>query len=447
MRRLSFLLLVCGALAGVGARASADWQVVDAGREAFARPLDGLTDAERERFFRGRSLFNQSWVVAPAKDDQVDGLGPLYNRLACISCHARNGRGLPPEQPDERMQSMLVRLSVAGRGPHGGPRPHPAYGDQFNEEGIPGVPGEGRIRLGWVESKRRLADGEVVSLRRPTLTFTELGYGAIGKVLISPRVGQQVVGMGLLDAVSAQTLSALAAERKADGVKGRVNRVWNPESAALEAGRFGYKANMPTLRAQIAGAFLGDLGITSDLHPAQNCTAAQSACRQAPNGGTPELSARQLDDVEFYLAHLAVPARRNADSEVVRRGEALFAASGCAQCHRPSLSTGASPRFPRLAGQTIAPYTDLLIHDMGPGLADGRPDFAASGREWRTPPLWGIGLTQTISEQQRYLHDGRARSLSEAILWHGGEAKVARRRFAALPIQERRALLAFLESL
>lgn len=445
--RLGFLLLVCGVLAGAGARASADWQVADAGREAFARPLDGLTDAERERFFRGRSLFNQSWVVAPAKDDQVDGLGPLYNRLACISCHARNGRGLPPESTDERMQSMLVRLSIAGRGPHGGPRPHTAYGDQFNEEGIPGVPGEGRVRLNWIESKRRLADGEVVSLRRPTLAFTGLAYGPIGKVLTSPRVGQQVVGMGLLDAVSAETLSALAAERKPDGVKGRVNRVWNPSSAASEAGRFGYKANMPTLRAQIAGAFLGDLGITSDLHPVENCSAAQPACRQAPTGGAPELSTRQLDDVEFYLAHLAVPARRNVDSEAVQRGEALFAQVGCVQCHRPMLQTGPSSRFPRLAGQTIAPYTDLLIHDMGPGLADGRPDFAASGREWRTPPLWGIGLTQTISEQQRYLHDGRARSLTEAILWHGGEAKVARRRFEALPASQRRALLAFLESL
>lgn len=446
MRRLAWLVLVCGILAGTGARA-ADWQVADTGREAFARPLDGLTEAERERFLRGRSLFNQSWVVAPARDEQVDGLGPLYNRLACISCHARNGRGLPPESADERMQSMLVRLSVAGRGAHGGPRPHPLYGDQFNEEGIPGVRGEGRVRLGWIESRRRLADGEVVSLRRPRLGFTELGYGPIGKVLTSPRVGQQVVGMGLLDAVSAETLAALAAEPKADGVKGRVNRVWNPASGAPEAGRFGYKANMPTLRAQVAGAFLGDLGITSDLHPAENCSAAQSACRRAPNGGAPELTTRQLDDVEFYLAHLAVPARRNLDSGTVQRGEVLFARTGCVQCHRPSLPTGPSPRFPRLAGQTIAAYTDLLIHDMGAGLADGRPDFAASGREWRTPPLWGIGLTPTISEQPRYLHDGRARSLAEAILWHGGEARVARRRFESLPASERRALLAFVESL
>ncbi|MCA0187699.1 MAG: thiol oxidoreductase, partial [Proteobacteria bacterium] len=232
------------------------WQVADAGREAFSRPMAGLTEAERERFFRGRALFKQSWVVAPAKDDRLDGLGPLYNRLACVSCHARNGRGLPPEAPDERMQSMLLRLSVPGVGPHGGPRPHPAYGDQFNEEAIPGVPPEGRAVLRWVESRRRLPDGTVVSLRRPRLSFTELGYGAMGPVRVSPRVGQQVAGMGLLDAVSDATLEALAAEAKPDGVKGRINRLG---SEPAQAGRFGYKANMGSLRAQIAGAFLGDL--------------------------------------------------------------------------------------------------------------------------------------------------------------------------------------------
>lgn len=447
MRAVLSLLLAFGLIGSVSAQLPAVVSEPDAGREAFSRPLDGLTAEERERFFRGRSLFNQSWVIAPAKDDQVDGLGPLYNRLACISCHARNGRGLPPERPDERMQSMLVRLSVAGRGEHGGPKPHPAYGEQFNEEGIPGVPGEGRVALRWVEVRRRLPDGEKVVLRRPQLAFSELGYGSIGRVLTSPRVGQQVVGMGLLDAVPAATLESLAAERKPDGVKGRVNRVWNPESGASEVGRFGYKANMPTLKAQIAGAFLGDLGITSALHPLENCTDVQHACKAAPSGGAPELSVQQLEQVEFYLSHLAVPARRDRESVAVRRGEVAFSAVGCAQCHRPALTTGMSPRFPRLAGQTIAAYTDLLIHDMGRGLADGRPDFLASGREWRTPPLWGIGLTERIAEQSRYLHDGRARNLTEAILWHGGEAAVARRRFEALPKGERNVLLAFLGSL
>lgn len=431
------------AMAGRAADPSpADWQVADAGRDAFLRPMAGLDEAERERFFHGRSLFNQSWVVAPARDAQADGLGPLYNRLACVSCHGRNGRGVAPEAPSERMQSMLLRLSVPGRTGGGGPRPHPAYGDQFNEEAIPGVRPEGRAVLRWVESRRRLPDGTVVALRRPVVSFRELGYGPLGALRVSPRVGQQVVGMGLLDAVPESTLRAMEAQAQPDGVRGRINHL-----AGNAAGRFGHKANMPDLRAQIAGAFLGDLGITSPLHPEENCTAAQTACRRVPNGGRPELDAAGLEDVTFYLAHLAVPARRDEDDPRVRDGERLFLAAGCASCHRPRLRTGDAPGFPRLAGLEIAPYTDLLIHDMGAGLADGRPDFQAGGRDWRTPPLWGIGLTRTIGEVERYLHDGRARSLDEAILWHGGEARPARRRFEHMSRAERAALLAFLGSL
>lgn len=444
IRRIVAGALIACALpaAPLAAGEPAGGQVADAGRDAFLHPVGGLDEAERERFFRGRSLFNQSWVVAPAKDDRVDGLGPLYNRLACVSCHARNGRGLPPESPGERMQSMLLRLSVPGRSAEGGVRPHPAYGEQFNEEAIPGVPPEGRAVLRWVESRRRLADGTVVRLREPRITFRELGYGPLGRVLVSPRVGQQVVGMGLLDAVPVATLEAFAAERRPDGVKGRINRL-----AGGVPGRFGHKANMPDLRAQIAGAFVGDLGITSPLQPQENCQPVQVACRQAPDGGRPELGASELDEVEFYLAHLAAPARRNGDAPAVRRGEALFAAAGCTGCHRPQLRTAEHPRFPRLAGLVIAPYSDLLIHDMGPGLADGRADFQASGRAWRTPPLWGIGLTRTVSEVERYLHDGRARNLTEAILWHDGEARRARLRFEGMARAERNALLAFVESL
>ena len=434
------LLLIC--LFPVARGVAADPPGGDAGRDAFLQPVGGLDEVERERFFRGRSLFNQSWVVAPARDERVDGLGPLYNRLACVSCHARNGRGLPPELPGERMQSMLLRLSVPGRAGEGGVRPHPAYGEQFNEEGVPGVRPEGRAVLRWVESRRRLADGSVVRLRRPRITFQELGYGPLGRVRVSPRVGQQVVGMGLLDAVPVTSLEALAAEVRPDGVKGRLNRL-----AGGLPGRFGHKANMPDLRAQIAGAFLGDLGITSPLHPQENCQPVQVACRNAPDGGRPELGESELDDVEFYLAHLAAPARRNPDAPAVRRGEALFAAAGCGNCHRPQLHTAAHPRFPRLAGLAIAPYSDLLIHDMGLGLADGRADFQASGREWRTPPLWGIGLTRTVTEVERYLHDGRARNLTEAILWHDGEARRARLRFERMGRVERSALLAFVESL
>jgi len=436
-------------LAAIAIDASAvETIVADTSVDAFARPMQGLLPSERERFFNGRSLIHQSWVVAPSKDASVSGLGPLYNSLACISCHPRNGRGRPPDEPDERMQSTLVRLSVAGQDAHGGPRPHPVYGGQLNEEGIPGVPGEGRAAIHWEDAESvTLAGGATVSLRRPRLEFQDLAYGPLEPVMTSLRVGQQLVGLGLLDAVPAAALRRLAAQPKADGVAGRVNQVWNPETGHVESGRFGYKANMPTLRVQVAGAFLGDIGITSALFPEENCTPAQIACRRAPSGGHPELSRRQLDDIVFYLSRVAIPARRHADDPTVRRGERAFAEIGCAACHRPALSTARQSRFPQLSATVFHPYTDLLIHDMGEGLSDGRPDFLASGREWRTPPLWGIGLAPKVGESERYLHDGRARSLTEAILWHAGEASAARARFAALPAEDRQTILEFLSSL
>ena len=438
-----------GAYRLAGAATAGDdgpYTTADATREAYGRPFATLGEAERPAFFRGRSLFRQSWVVAPAQDAEVDGLGPLYNRLACLSCHPKNGRGQAPTGPDERMQSMLVRLSVPGAGPHGGPKPHPAYGDQLNEEGIPGVPGEGRAVLHWEEETVVLGDGEVVGLRRPRLEFRDLAYGPLDGVLTSPRVGQAVFGLGLLDAVPERELARMAREAKPDGVRGRVNRVWDAASQRTVAGRFGWKANMPSLRQQIAGAMAGDLGITSALFPAANCTPVQTACRAAPNGGNPELSDAQLDAIESYLARLAAPRPQNGAAQ----GAALFAAAGCPACHRPRLVTGATNAGARHgipAGVGFAPYTDLLLHDMGEGLADGRPDFKASGREWRTAPLWGLGLQATVNGHTYLLHDGRARNATEAILWHGGEARIARDRFAAMPQADRASLLAFLDSL
>ncbi|WMW04069.1 di-heme oxidoredictase family protein [Pseudomonas entomophila] len=439
MRRPALVLLALSLSLPVAARSD---------REAYARPLPSLTeDAQLERFFRGRGLFHQAWVIAPSRDEAVDGLGPLYNRITCVACHPRNGRGQAPSQVDEPMRSMLVRLSVDGRDGHGGPRPHPAYGDQFNEQGIPGVPGGGRATLSWETHTVTLADGELVELRKPRVHFSELAYGPLNEVKTSMRVASPVFGLGLLEAIEATTLQALATEPKADGIKGRVNQVWSIERQRLEPGRFGLKANQPDLRQQIASALHGDLGITSPLYPLQNCSPAQRACQQAISGGEPELDGLQLADLHYYFAHLAVPPRRDRDNPEVISGEQLFTEIGCAACHRPSLETGMHPDYPGLSHRRIAPYSDLLLHDMGEGLADGREDYQASGREWKTPPLWGLGLSQVIAPGSGYLHDGRARTLGEAVLWHGGEAQAARQRFAGLRAGERRALVAFLRSL
>jgi CxxC motif-containing protein (DUF1111 family) len=346
------------------------------------------------------------------------------------------------------MLSMLVRLSIPGQDEHGGPKPHPVYGGQLNDEGIPGVAAEGRAAIRWRDlPPQTLPGGEKVVLRQPLVSFENMAYGRPGKMLYSLRVGQPVYGLGLLEAVPEATVLALAAESKADDVKGSVNRVWDAAAQRTTLGRFGFKANMPNLRQQSAGAMLGDLGMTSSLFPEENCMPAQKACRTAPSGGHPELSDADLDAVEFYLANLAAPPRRHTEDAQVRQGEQFFAEAGCTACHRPLLRTGPSQRFPLTANQQISPYTDLLVHDMGQGLADSRPDYQATGRQWRTPPLWGIGLVPLINEHSQYLHDGRARNLQEAVLWHGGEAQRSRQRYAAASKEKREALLAFLQAL
>jgi CxxC motif-containing protein (DUF1111 family) len=428
--------------------AAAGFEVADATREAYSRIYPDIPDDQVQKAFAGRRLFRQSWVVPPAEDAEIAGLGPLYNQLSCLSCHPKNGRGQPPEQPEQAMRSMLVRLSLPGRGPDGRPLPHPVYGDQLNEQGVPGVPGEGRVSVAYREARVTLPDGETHALRTPLYRFAELQYGPLeAGIQFSPRVGPPVFGLGLLEAVSEQTLLQLAEQGKRQGVNGHPNYVWDSERQRPAIGRFGLKANVATLRQQIAGAFIGDMGITSPLHPEENCTAVQRACKAAPSARKPELSEAQLDTVLLYLRLLQVPARRNADDPTVREGERTFTAIGCTACHVPELTTGEFPQLPALSGQTLHPYTDLLVHDMGDGLADNRPDFQAGGREWRTPPLWGIGLVERINEHSYFLHDGRARNLAEAVLWHGGEALPARQRFAALPAGRRRAVIRFLDSL
>jgi len=420
----------------------------DATREAYTQPVSGLSEAERLQFFKGRNLVRQSWVIPPSENNEIAGLGPLYNRISCIACHAGNGGGFAPSSPQESMRSMLVRLSIPGTDEHGAPNPHPVYGGQLNEYGVPGVPGEGRAEICYTEKVIKLKGGEQVTLRKPSLTFVDLAYGEFpSDMMTSPRIAQPLFGLGLLQAVSEADILALVDAPKPKGIKGKANRVWDEVQKKTVLGRFGWKANMPNVRQQIAGAFVGDMGITSTIFPNENCTAAQVACLQSPSAGKPELSTTQLDAIEFHHFALAAPRQRNVENASIKHGAALFEQAQCAACHVPELKTSDFPSFPALSQQTIHPYTDMLLHDMGKSLADHRPDYLATGQEWRTPPLWGIGLAQKVEPRAGFLHDGRARTLLEAILWHDGEAINSAQAVKDMPVKDRHALVDFLESL
>jgi len=432
------------------ARLGGDGTTFTTGRNAFTMPAVNLPQDRRDPFFNGNSLFNRNWTTAPASTTGTDGLGPTFNARSCSSCHFKDGRGRPPLTEDEVMTSMLLRLSVPGTDEHGGPNPEPTYGGQLNPRGILGVPGEGDARVITELVEGSYDDGSRYELSVPRYEVRDLAFGELAEgTMISPRVAPQMIGLGLLQAIDEQDLLARAdaSDADGDGISGRPNRVWDVAADEVVLGRFGWKANQPRLEQQNSGAFVGDIGITTPLFAVENCTPAQTACEAAPNGGAPELEQRRVDQIDFYSKFLAVPARRHFKDAEVKRGESLFGELGCGACHVATFETGHVDGEPELSGQTIHPYTDLLLHDMGDGLADQRPDYEADGNEWRTPPLWGIGLFNDVNDHTRYLHDGRARNLEEAVLWHGGEAKASADAFKSLARAERDALVRFLESL
>jgi CxxC motif-containing protein (DUF1111 family) len=420
------------------------------GSQAFLRPAANLSPAHEADFYTGNSFFNQGWVEAPASTTGRDGLGPLFNARSCSGCHFKDGRGRPSERAEEPHQGLLLRLSVAGQGAHGAPTPDPVYGGQLQDGALPGVLAEGQIEVVWEEVQGSYEDGAAYTLRRPRWSVGEPAYGAPSPALqVSARVAPVMIGLGLLEAIPEARLEALAdpEDRDGDGISGRVNRVWDVLAEAPRPGRFGWKAEQPTVMQQTAGAFLGDMGITSPLFPAQSCTEAQRDCLEKPQGGEPELSPALLEKVTVYSAAVAVPVRRGWDEPEVLKGQRLFTEAGCAGCHTPSHETGPYAVVPELSGQLIWPYTDLLLHDLGEDLSDGRPTFGARGAEWRTPPLWGVGLIPAVNKHQRLLHDGRADGVAEAILWHGGEAEGSRDAFRAMRREEREALILFVNSL
>ncbi|GIZ11286.1 di-heme oxidoredictase family protein [Pseudomonas sp. NCCP-436] len=423
---------------------------------AFSLPSANLNAQRRLEFAVGNSFFRNPWVIAPATTTARDGLGPLFNTNACQNCHIRDGRGHPPAADAGSAASLLVRLSIPAAAGQAelvkrlGVVPEPTYGTQLQDMAIPGVLPEGRVRLSYSRVPVRFADGTLIELEKPELQISQLGYGPMHpQTRFSVRVAPPMIGLGLLEAIPEEAILAAVDPDDADGdgISGRPNLVWDRQQQRTVLGRFGWKAGQPGLNQQNADAFANDMGLTSTLIPADNCTQAQIDCLTAVHGGEPEVSDNILASVLFYIRNLGVPARRKVDAPEVLRGKELFYRAGCQKCHTPSFTTSAAAAEPELANLLIRPYTDLLLHDMGEGLADGREEFLANGREWRTAPLWGIGLTQNVSGHTRFLHDGRARNLLEAILWHGGEAEAARQQVLKFDADERSALLTFLNSL
>ncbi|PID42802.1 MAG: thiol oxidoreductase [Gammaproteobacteria bacterium] len=438
-------------------------------KKAFLQPRPDLTMEERLSFVIGKSLFEKLWVSSPSSTTASDGLGPLFNARACSSCHVRNGRGRPvrPDRPNQMATSMMIRLSIPAQTRQQkadlaagiiGVVPEPTYGSQIQDVAIQGVMAEGQVAVSYTEMPVRFGEAtqNPVTLRVPEYTITQLNYGPLpDDIQMSPRIAPPMIGLGLLAAISeADILDREDPDDKdRDGISGRANRVWDRQRQKTGIGRFGWKASHPTLLQQNNAALFADIGISSPMFPAGagECTARQRVCQSLPNGNSPHLDNAEASHeivnlIEFYTRNIAVPARRNRTSPEVLDGEASFKKIGCESCHTasyrmPDNTSAARPK------QVIWPYTDLLLHDMGEGLADHRPEFQASGREWRTPPLWGIGLTQVVSRHTRFLHDGRARNLQEAILWHGGEAQASKTGYMELPKEKRNNLITFLESL
>lgn len=432
-------------------RADLNEEVLSGGRQtafdesghAYSHMFQALSAQWAQVHEIGDRAFEQTFVSAPAPLNS--GLGPIYNNVSCVSCHVGDGRGKVPGS-GESAASILFRISQPGVNEHQGPLGIPGFGDQLQHRAIVNTLREADVTITYQEQAGQFADGSTYSLRKPSYTIVQPYTPLPSGVMLSPRVAAPMFGLGLLEALSEADILALADESDAnqDGISGKANYVWNVKEQQHTLGKFGWKANQPSLLQQVAAAYNGDMGITTFLFP------QESSHGQLQYDGLQddvELSDSVLYSVEFYVKTLMVPARRNTTSPEVVKGKQLFLQAGCASCHIPDFTTAVNVAFPPISHQRIHPYTDLLLHDMGDDLGDGRPDFLAGGNEWRTPPLWGIGLTYKVNGHTNFLHDGRARNLMEAILWHGGEGAASRDKVKAMNPQERNALLAFLGSL
>ena len=417
------------------------------GTNAFSKPVTNISEDNRSSFFSGNSFFNQAWVEAPASTASRDGLGPLFNARSCATCHFKDGRGQPLNRDGTVSSALLARLAVPDSTEISTPEPH--YGTQFQTQAILEEVAEGQLNLTYEKMSVPRPKSDPYELKKPIYSFSDLAYGPMhDEVRMSPRIASAMIGLGLLESIPQERLLELedSYDENNDGISGRVHWVVDQTDNSNVVGRFGWKAEQPSVKQQSAAAFVNDIGITNEIFPKSNCSVSQIDCAQTPNGGTPEIERTLLDRVSLYASLLAVPTRQRYDDEDTLAGKNLFSTVGCANCHVPNHQTGHSD-FPELAFQDIWPYTDLLLHDMGHQLADQIDTLSVSRFEWRTPPLWGLRLIKAVNGHMQLMHDGRADGVYEAVLWHGGEAESSKILFNNLTQEDQNLIVSFVESL
>jgi CxxC motif-containing protein (DUF1111 family) len=415
----------------------------DGTSRAFTHEFTGMGEYDLAMYGAGDAGFEQAFLTAPANYN--NGLGPAFNNVSCVSCHHNDGIGVPTA--GEAQSSLLMRISFPGTDAHGGAVPVPGYGTQVQDKAVFGKEPEAKVNISYTYLQNYFADGEMYELRQPAYTLTELHTPINGSYLLSPRLAPPVFGLGLLESIPEEQITALADVHDADhdGISGKPNYVWNPFAGRKELGRFGLKLNTATILVQVAAAYNNDIGVTSYVF--KNETTQGQLNQSDDIADDPEIADSVLNSVKFYCQTLQVPGRRNISDPQVIRGKQVFNEAKCGNCHHANFTTAVNMAFPCMSNQRIHPYTDMLLHDMGPGLADNRPDFDADGNEWRTSPLWGVGLFEAVNYPAYYLHDGRARTLTEAIMWHGGEAQQSKQMVEQLSKDDRAALIKFLRSL
>lgn len=440
---INFLLLTLP-LGSVSADVSVKVFIHDRTKTALSHPYADLSDEASDQFVLGRSFFTIPWVEAPAATTARDGLGPLFNANSCVSCHQNNGGGVAVIGQGSVERSIVIKLaqssaSISTVDPHTGFIPDPVYGGQLSINGNNDVPFEGRVEVNLVQQQVSYQDGSTVSLFKPEFKITNLNYGPLSPLTsINPLRAPPLIGLGLIEQIPEQQIIQLQDEndRDGDGISGRVNRVWSVQYSELKAGRYGWKATKASVIEQTADALINDMGLTTPWFNEENCTAQQPACLEAYRSAGPDVPMQRLLAISDYLTHLRTPREAKAVNPL---GRQLFTSLGCENCHRNDYQTD--------KGIKVNPYSDFLLHDMGTGLAGNTAMFQAKAEEWRTPPLWGTGLSKILNPDAGYLHDGRAATLEQAVMWHGGEAKSSQQAFAGLKKQDRDILLAFLNSL